>query len=167
VAQLNQPFGTAATTGATPGATPVPNKGAGTTAAKAEIKKPPFWLFAIVGVLLLGLIGYIAFSALSGKSSKPTSQNNTAITDTNTTPSGGVAGKPKTPVKQTSLIYWGLWEPSEVMTSVITDFETANPQYKIDYRKQSHKDYRERLQTAIASGNGPDFSECTLLGCRC
>jgi len=61
------------------------------------------------------------------------------------------------PVQQTVLTYWGLWEPTAVLEEVISDYEKANPGMKIDYLVQSHKDYRERLQTAIASGNGPDI----------
>ncbi len=43
------------------------------------------------------------------------------------------------------------------MTDVINQFQTANPGVSIRYTKQSYQDYRERLQTAIASGNGPDI----------
>ena len=56
-----------------------------------------------------------------------------------------------------SLTYWGLWEDSQIISEVIADFEEKNPNVTIDYRKQSHLDYRERLQQAIASGNGPDI----------
>ena len=56
-----------------------------------------------------------------------------------------------------SLTYWGLWEDSQIISEVIEDFEEKNPNVTIDYRKQSHLDYRERLQQAIASGNGPDI----------
>lgn len=73
----------------------------------------------------------------------------------------------KTPVKEdpgivetaepVSLTYWGLWEDSQIIGEVIDDFEEKNPNVTIDYRKQSHRDYRERLQQAIASGNGPDI----------
>ena len=56
-----------------------------------------------------------------------------------------------------SLTYWGLWEDSQIISEVINDFEEKNPNVTIDYRKQSHLDYRERLQQAIASGNGPDI----------
>lgn len=63
----------------------------------------------------------------------------------------------QTPIKQTTIVYWGLWNPSTALTEVFSEFEALNPGIKIDYRVQSHKDYRERLQTAIASGNGPDI----------
>ena len=59
------------------------------------------------------------------------------------------------PAETINLTYWGLWEDSEVLTEVLTDFE-AQENIHVDYRKQSHRDYRERLEQAIASGNGPD-----------
>lgn len=63
-----------------------------------------------------------------------------------------------TPVvnNQTEISYWGLWEPSTVMATVIANFEAQNPGVKVNYTQQSHREYRERLQTAIASGQGPD-----------
>lgn len=63
--------------------------------------------------------------------------------------------KNKNPVPVT-VTYWGLWEPESVMRSVISDFETANPAIKINYIFQSQREYRERLQNALASGRGPD-----------
>jgi len=56
-----------------------------------------------------------------------------------------------------NLEYWGLWEPESVMQPIISQFEKQNPGVSIRYTKQSYKNYRERLQTAIASGNGPDI----------
>lgn len=65
--------------------------------------------------------------------------------------------KNKTPVPvPVTVTYWGLWEPESVMRSVISDFETANPAIKINYIFQSQREYRERLQNALASGRGPD-----------
>jgi multiple sugar transport system substrate-binding protein len=129
---------------APPGAVP-------TAVRKPEVKKPPFWLFALIGVVVLAVLGYFGFQFLN-----PTSSGS-AGKSSGTTSGTSKAGVSKAPVKQTTLVYWGLWEPTEVMSEVISDFESAHPEYKIDYRKQSHKDYRERLQTAIASGNGPDL----------
>lgn len=73
------------------------------------------------------------------------------------TPSQTGAAQNAAPSKQVTLNYWGLWETSEVLEDVLEDFETTNPGVKVNYIKQSHKDYRERLQTAVASGNGPDL----------
>lgn len=55
-----------------------------------------------------------------------------------------------------TLEYWGLWEPDEVVKNILTEFHTKNPKITIEYRKQSPKQYRERLQAAIARGDGPD-----------
>lgn len=59
--------------------------------------------------------------------------------------------------KEMTLTYWGLWEPESVMQSLIEEFQKESPQIKIQYLKQSPKDYRERLQSALARGEGPDI----------
>lgn len=59
--------------------------------------------------------------------------------------------------KTVSLTYWGLWEPNEVMTGVLADWEKAHPDIKVNYSRQSIKEYRERLQSALARGEGPDI----------
>ena len=56
-----------------------------------------------------------------------------------------------------TLTYWGLWEDSNVMQGIISDFERQNPNIIIDYSKQDIKQYRERLVTRIGNGNGPDI----------
>lgn len=53
--------------------------------------------------------------------------------------------------------YWGLWEPESVMSGLIEEFEEANPGIKVNYTQQSVTDYRQRLQSALASGSGPDI----------
>jgi multiple sugar transport system substrate-binding protein len=58
---------------------------------------------------------------------------------------------------KTTLTYWGLWEDSNVMQGIISDFERQNPNVVINYSKQDIKQYRERLVTRIANGNGPDI----------
>jgi len=59
--------------------------------------------------------------------------------------------------KEVSLTYWGLWEPESVMREVLTDWEKDHPNIKISYSRQSHQEYRERLQSALARGQGPDI----------
>jgi multiple sugar transport system substrate-binding protein len=59
---------------------------------------------------------------------------------------------------EVNLTYWGLWEPSSVMQSVIADYERDNPNIKITYTMQSPKNYRSRLQSAISGGTGPDIA---------
>lgn len=59
-------------------------------------------------------------------------------------------------VEPVTITYWGLWEPESVMRPVIADFETANPGIKVNYIFQSQREYRERLQNALAAKRGPD-----------
>ncbi len=55
------------------------------------------------------------------------------------------------------ITYWGLWEDSPIMQTVIADFERQNPNIKIDYSKQDIKQYREKLTTRIQNGTGADI----------
>ncbi len=64
---------------------------------------------------------------------------------------GGSSNEPVT------LTYWGLWEPEEVMSEIITDFKKSNPKIDVVYKRQSPQDYRERLQNTVLSGSGPDI----------
>lgn len=58
---------------------------------------------------------------------------------------------------EVTLTYWGLWEPESVMNGVIADWERDHPKIKISYSRQSPKEYRERLQSALARDEGPDI----------
>jgi len=66
----------------------------------------------------------------------------------------------KTPVSQkTDLVYWGLWEPTSVLSNIITEYEEKNPSVKITYRLHQTQDYRLRLQNKIQKGDSdaPDI----------
>jgi multiple sugar transport system substrate-binding protein len=58
--------------------------------------------------------------------------------------------------KDATISYWGLWENETIIAPIIADFETQHPKIKVEYVKQSQRQYRERLQAAIARGEGPD-----------
>ncbi len=58
--------------------------------------------------------------------------------------------------KTATISYWGLWENENIITPLIADFESTHPNIKVEYVKQSHKEYRERLSSAIERGEGPD-----------
>lgn len=60
---------------------------------------------------------------------------------------------------QVTLTYWGLWENNATTQGMLADFQTKNPNIKVQYVKQSPRQYRERLQAAIARGEGPDVFE--------
>lgn len=109
-----------------------------------------FLPFVAIGLVVLVVVGLVISRLIGGGSS-----GSVEIDPADNAGSG--SGRTTPPAQQASLEYWGLWEPSQVLEQVIADFQKANPGISIRYTKQSHKDYRERLQTAIASGNGPDI----------
>lgn len=95
-------------------------------------RSPLLKIFALLGVLvLLGGIAYVAVSRFF---------------------SGGSPAQ-SGPV---TIEYWGLWENDEITRQFIADFEAKNPGIKVQYTKESPKQYRERLQSAINRGEGPD-----------
>lgn len=55
------------------------------------------------------------------------------------------------------ITWWGLWEDPKVVAPLISEFEKSHSGVKVNYVKQSQKDYRERLTSAFAKGNGPDI----------
>lgn len=63
-------------------------------------------------------------------------------------------GRPST---QAHLTYWGLWEGEDVMKTVIDVYQKDHKNVTIEYKMQSPIEYRERLQAAIARGEGPDI----------
>lgn len=60
-------------------------------------------------------------------------------------------------VKNVKLTWWGLWEESRVMQSVIIDYKKMHPNVDVEYIKQTPKDYRDRLMARIQNGTGPDI----------
>lgn len=92
-------------------------------------KKFPVAIIIALVVLVLGVLGFFIFKLLTGK------VGNQAV----------------------ELTYWGLWEDDSTVSSLITEYETQNPNVKIKYVRQSQQDYRERLTNAIARGEGPDI----------
>ena len=58
--------------------------------------------------------------------------------------------------QQVNLVYWGLWEDEDIMRPVIQAFEQENPNIKVTYKKERQTEYRQRLESQIDQGNGPD-----------
>lgn len=114
-------------------------------ATKAPKKKSKFPVKILLIVLLLVILGGAAFFLIK----KLLPQNNTPPQSTNP---NGVVTKPTEII---DITYWGLWEDGEILTNVFKEFE-AKEGIRVDYRKQSHRDYRERLEQALLSGSGPD-----------
>jgi len=61
------------------------------------------------------------------------------------------------PQKETTLTYWGLWEPEPVINGIVSQWEKNHPNIKVKYIKQDKRDYRARLQSAFSRGEGPDI----------
>lgn len=151
----------AALGGSAGGAGGVSGGSASSSAPKPASKQPTFAkvtgskvkLIGLVVVALLVVAGIVfGLSRLFGGGG-----STSVTTDPGT---GAPAGQrdPAAPAAPSKVItYWGLWETSDVLEQVLADFETANPGVKVDYIKQTHLDYRERLQTAVASAQGPDL----------
>lgn len=97
----------------------------------------------VLPLLILGLLAFFVYKNFFAKDSEPQNQA--------TTP-GSVTAQP---VEIIDITYWGLWEDGEILRDVFDDFE-AQEGIRVDYRKQSHRDYRERLEQALSSNNGPD-----------
>lgn len=101
------------------------------------VRKPGFrnrlpgkkwWLVGLVGMVLIG-IAVIALNVIAGPEELQT----------------------------TTLTYWGRWEESAELENLFSEFEAANPGVSINYVEQSLTDYRERLQNALDSPQGPDL----------
>ncbi|HNV45056.1 MAG TPA: extracellular solute-binding protein [Candidatus Woesebacteria bacterium] len=107
---------------------------------KFPLPKP---ILILLLLLVVGLIGFVVFRTFFAGGAKPTP-----------VPSGPnqEVGQPKEII---NITYWGLWEDGEILNEVFKDFE-AKEGIRVDYRKQSHRDYRERLEQALISGSGPD-----------
>lgn len=55
------------------------------------------------------------------------------------------------------ITWWGLWEDAAAVDSLIKEYEAEHPKVKINYLRQSQVDYRERLTSSLAKGQGPDI----------
>lgn len=65
-----------------------------------------------------------------------------------------VGGKNK---KQVVLNYWGLWEDEQIFQPIINEYQQKNPHLKINYKKMSPENYREKIIARSKNGEGPDI----------
>lgn len=133
-----------------PGSDP---KKADPTFAKTKSPILKFLPFLVGGIVLLIILIFGLSRFLGGGSTSVS--NNTGSTPTNTAQTG--SQRTEVPAQKTTIEYWGLWEPTEVMQEVINDFQSENPGIEVKYIQQSPISYRERLQTALQNGAGPDL----------
>lgn len=59
--------------------------------------------------------------------------------------------------QQVKLQWWGLWEESNAVQSLIADFKKDHPNIDVEYQKRTPQEYRERLLARIKNGSGPDI----------
>lgn len=55
-----------------------------------------------------------------------------------------------------TLVYWGLWEDKATVQPLLDEFHKEYPNITVTYEKQDNKTYKDRLQTRINAGTGPD-----------
>ena len=58
--------------------------------------------------------------------------------------------------KTSEITWWGLWEDETIVRPLIVEYEESTG-VKVNYIEQSRQDYRERLLSAMAKGEGPDI----------
>lgn len=97
-----------------------------------------FMLGGAVALIAVAIGGFLFWNSQSAITPSPTGT---------TSPTG----------RQVTLQYWGLWESEAVMRPLIDRYEQQNPGVNIEYTQQNSRQYRQRLQAAIAQGNGPDI----------
>lgn len=100
------------------------------TPSRGFTPKVPKVVFIVLGVILIGVIGFLAFKFLLP----------------------GITGP-----KEVTLTWWGLWEDPSVVNPIIDEYKQSHPKVTIDYQLQSKEDYRERLASKLAKGEGPDI----------
>ncbi len=99
--------------------------------SKPKPKSPPYFIFALIGIIIIALIFVVVKFVIPKFSNKKI-----------------------TPV---TITYWGLWEDSSVLQGLISEFETKNPEIKVNYKKNDKTDYRSRLAGRLAKD--PDTDE--------
>ncbi|MCD8527321.1 extracellular solute-binding protein, partial [Candidatus Woesebacteria bacterium] len=124
------------------GGTPKPAKAGGMLDSLLQSRVTLFGGIALLIAALLGG-GYYVYSQFLAPAPTPVVNTNPGTGNSNT--------------KSTTLTYWGLWEPEEVMQPLIDAYETQNPGITINYVQQKSDQYRQRVQTAIRDGSGPDI----------
>jgi ABC-type glycerol-3-phosphate transport system substrate-binding protein len=94
-------------------------------------KFPSYYLFGLIAVIVIALLLLIVKVLI------PSIKNRNAA-----------------PV---TLTYWGLWEDSSILQGIISEFETKNPNIKVNYKKNDKTDYRSRLAGRLAKD--PEIEE--------
>jgi len=112
---------------------PLPDQGVASAPPPfVEDKRKKYIVFAIVVIIILLVIG-VAVGFFTRKS------------------------RPAPSVNKVTLTYWGLWEDKNLIQPILDDYNRGNPNITVNYVNQNKQQYRERLQNALAKGEGPDI----------
>jgi len=105
----------------------------------------------VIGLLIViggGAAAYFFFINQNQSADQPAVvKNQTSSTGQNLVPAG----------ETVTIEYRSLWESESVVRPVLDEFESANPGLTIVFTQESPQDYRERLQSDLARGQGPDI----------
>lgn len=95
-------------------------------------------LFLAIGLILLGAAGWIIFPDVRSDIVQKI-------------PWFGRSNKPIT------LVYWGLWEPREVIQPLLDQYQKDNPEVTIEYQVRSPEDHFQTVQSRLKSEGAPDI----------
>lgn len=106
----------------------------------------------IIGLLILVGVGVGVFVFLNSLGGSAQPQNNNSQ-QTSQPSSGALVPEGES----ITLEYLGLWESESIMRVAFDEFEAQNPGITINYTLDSPENYRQRLQSDLAKGEGPDI----------
>lgn len=92
-----------------------------------DSKKKKILIFSSLGVIVVVLITVLILLLTGNQDNTNNNSNNQNV----------------------EIIYWGLWEPDEVMHPLIEKYEAEHPGVKIVYTQQTFKNYESRLYTRL------------------
>jgi len=61
------------------------------------------------------------------------------------------------PIENVTLNYWSVYEPQENIDELINEFQSKNPNIKINYTRKGLKEYKQQLLARAGQENGPDI----------
>jgi len=75
---------------------------------------------------------------------------------------GGLAlviffGLKPSPTKEANLVFWGVFDDSDVFKPLIDEYNKIYPKIKINYSKKTYETYERDLLETMAAGQGPDI----------
>ena len=95
-------------------------------------------IFVAIGLILLGIAGWIIFPDVRSDILE-------RLPFFNSEP------------QAVTLKYWGLWEPREVIQSLLEQYQSENPNITIEYEEKDPEDYAQQINSRFGIEGGPDI----------